>query len=267
MGPVGIDVYLVGDVNGNNHVGALDLALIRSLRGVRQGQSGYSRSADVNGDGVINGRDWQLARSNLGVSTRCAPYQPRSPSRRPRTRVAPASSRRPPSSSRARPSRGRRSARLRCLRECNRGCAHDEGRRSRELSALDQHPDDRSDSRADPGHGSFRADGHRNDFDRTRRRGHRLGSNSDRGDPGRESERRPGLACHGDGHGFGLRRRQRHRPRACRLPHRCHGPGNHIGSGFGQCRGIRRPGGALPRPKGPLRRDPRAVTGNGPRRA
>jgi membrane-associated phospholipid phosphatase len=73
MGPLGLDVYLVGDVNGNYHVDAHDLSVIRSLLGVRKGQVGYSLSADVNGDGVINGRDWQLARLNLGVSTRVRP--------------------------------------------------------------------------------------------------------------------------------------------------------------------------------------------------
>ena len=73
MGPVGIDVYLAGDANGNKRVGAKDLHLIRTLLGVRQGQPGYSLSADVNGDGVINVRDWQLARSNLGVSTLVRP--------------------------------------------------------------------------------------------------------------------------------------------------------------------------------------------------
>jgi len=73
MGPVGIDAYLAGDANGDHQVTTYDLALIRSLRGVRQGQPGYSLDADVNRDGVINGRDWQLARLNLGVSTRVRP--------------------------------------------------------------------------------------------------------------------------------------------------------------------------------------------------
>jgi hypothetical protein len=73
MGPVSIDVYLVGDANGDHRVTARDLALIRSLRGVRAGQPRYSVDADVNRDGVINARDWQLARLNLGASTRVRP--------------------------------------------------------------------------------------------------------------------------------------------------------------------------------------------------
>ena len=215
MGPVSIDVSLVGDVNGNNHVGALDLALIRSLRGVHQGQPGYSRSADVNGDGVINGRDWQLARSNLGVSTLVRPLSAS-------VALSPASNQsgtgvvttstvllsgqtEPGATVRLVPAvSGSATAVVPTTRA---DCA-------RELSALDQPADDRGDSRADPGHGSFRSDCQRNEFDCARRRGHRLGSNSDRGDPGRQSERRPGLTSHGDGHGVGLRRRQRHRPRA-----------------------------------------------------
>jgi hypothetical protein len=73
MGPVGIDVYLAGDANGDHRVSASDLALIRSLFGVRAGQPGYSLDADVNRDGVINGRDWRLAHRNLGVSTQVRP--------------------------------------------------------------------------------------------------------------------------------------------------------------------------------------------------
>ncbi|MFI5454708.1 MAG: dockerin type I domain-containing protein [Isosphaerales bacterium] len=73
MGPMTIDVYLAGDANGDQKVNAQDLHQIRSLLGVRQGQPGYSLDADVNRDGVINARDWQLARLNLGVSTRVRP--------------------------------------------------------------------------------------------------------------------------------------------------------------------------------------------------
>src|SRR5262249_51216101 len=73
MGPATIGVYLAGDANGDHRVTARDLALIRSLHGVHEGQSGDSLDADVNGDGVINARDWRLARLNLGVSTRVRP--------------------------------------------------------------------------------------------------------------------------------------------------------------------------------------------------
>jgi hypothetical protein len=72
-GPMELNVYLVGDANGDHRVDGQDLRLIRSLIGRRQGQPGYSPAADPDGDGVIDAHDWSLARGNLGASTRVRP--------------------------------------------------------------------------------------------------------------------------------------------------------------------------------------------------
>ncbi len=71
--PLAMDVYLAGDVNGDHRVDRQDLRMVRDLLGRRQGQLGHSLAADVDLDGVINVRDWRLARLNLGAATQVRP--------------------------------------------------------------------------------------------------------------------------------------------------------------------------------------------------
>ncbi len=72
-GPYDLEAYLAGDVNDDFRVDQSDLAIIRSLRGVRRSSGRYLLGVDVNRDGVINNTDLSLARRNLGVSTSIRP--------------------------------------------------------------------------------------------------------------------------------------------------------------------------------------------------
>jgi hypothetical protein len=63
-----VDVYLVGDVNGDHAVRADDLDLIRQSYGSKSGGAAYSLAADANLDGRINAMDLSLARRNQASS-------------------------------------------------------------------------------------------------------------------------------------------------------------------------------------------------------
>jgi hypothetical protein len=73
LGSFQVNAYLAGDVNGDRQVDSSDVASIRSLLGVKQGQPGYNLAADVNRDGQINAADLRLARLNLGAATTVHP--------------------------------------------------------------------------------------------------------------------------------------------------------------------------------------------------
>jgi RHS repeat-associated protein len=73
-----VDVFLVGDANADFQVDGQDLNLVKSLKRLRLGQPGYTVTADINRDGVIKygavgASDSQLARRDLGASTRLRP--------------------------------------------------------------------------------------------------------------------------------------------------------------------------------------------------
>jgi hypothetical protein len=68
-----VDVFLVGDANGNGRVDKRDVQLIHALRGKLLGQPGYVPDVDANRDGVINATDEGLARANSGAATRIRP--------------------------------------------------------------------------------------------------------------------------------------------------------------------------------------------------
>jgi hypothetical protein len=68
-----ISAFLAGAATGDDQVTARDLNLIRRLRGVPSTDPRYQPGADVNGNGVIDPTDLQLARQNLGAATRIRP--------------------------------------------------------------------------------------------------------------------------------------------------------------------------------------------------
>jgi type VI protein secretion system component Hcp len=72
-GAFDLNVTLAGDVNGDHQVDAQDLDVIRSLRGIRAGQTGYLAAADVNHNGVIGIGDLQLAKRNVGRTATVGP--------------------------------------------------------------------------------------------------------------------------------------------------------------------------------------------------
>jgi len=72
-GPLQLNMSLVGDVNGDHKVTAQDIRLIRSLKGVKVGQPGYSLAADPTAAGTINAEDVSLARLNLGAAMKVEP--------------------------------------------------------------------------------------------------------------------------------------------------------------------------------------------------
>src|SRR5262249_11131679 len=62
-----LDVFLVGDVNGDFRVDRHDLKLIRSAMRARSARSHAESAADVDHDGHVGPRDLSLARLNRGV--------------------------------------------------------------------------------------------------------------------------------------------------------------------------------------------------------
>ena len=74
-GHFNLETYLVGDANSDFRVDATDLDLITGAQGKQLGQTGYSREADANLDGIIDDADLNLAERNLGVSTPIRPLQ------------------------------------------------------------------------------------------------------------------------------------------------------------------------------------------------
>jgi Dockerin type I domain len=65
--------YLPGDANGDGTVNSTDITTIKSLKGDAATNSNYNFDADVNRDGIINGKDVRLARQNLGATTLVSP--------------------------------------------------------------------------------------------------------------------------------------------------------------------------------------------------
>jgi len=72
-GPLQLSMSLVGDVSGDHKVTAQDVRLIRSLKGLRVGQPGYSLAADPTAAGKITAKDLFLARANLGAAMKIEP--------------------------------------------------------------------------------------------------------------------------------------------------------------------------------------------------
>jgi hypothetical protein len=72
-GPLQFNMSLVGDANGDHKVTAQDIRLIRSLKGLKVGQPGYSLAADPTAAGTINAEDVSLARLNLGAAMKVEP--------------------------------------------------------------------------------------------------------------------------------------------------------------------------------------------------
>jgi hypothetical protein len=70
VGSYELDIFLVGDANGDFQVDQRDLDQIRDLRGIKLNDPRYLSAADVNRNGVINSSDLQQASRNLGASTR-----------------------------------------------------------------------------------------------------------------------------------------------------------------------------------------------------
>jgi hypothetical protein len=68
-----VGFYLPGDVTGTGTISKTDIQTIKSEHGLTAVNSKYTFDADVNRDGVINGKDVQIARENLGVSTKVSP--------------------------------------------------------------------------------------------------------------------------------------------------------------------------------------------------
>ncbi len=65
-----LDVYLVGDLNGDHAVDrATDSSLIRQAYGARAGQGGYKVEGDANLDGIIDSTDVALETRNIGAGT------------------------------------------------------------------------------------------------------------------------------------------------------------------------------------------------------
>src|SRR5208337_4754236 len=72
-GPLQFNMSLVGDANGDHKVTAQDIRLIRSLKGLKVGQPGYSLAADPTAAGTINAEDVSLASLNLGAAMKVEP--------------------------------------------------------------------------------------------------------------------------------------------------------------------------------------------------
>jgi hypothetical protein len=64
-----VEVFLVGDVNGDHLVGEDDLNTIRQIYGSKAGDAKYQLAADANLDGRINALDLALARRNRAAGT------------------------------------------------------------------------------------------------------------------------------------------------------------------------------------------------------
>jgi PAP2 superfamily len=73
LGPLQFNMSLVGDVEGDHKVTAQDIRLIRSLKGVKVGQPGYSLAADPTAAGTITAKDVSLALKNLGAAMKVEP--------------------------------------------------------------------------------------------------------------------------------------------------------------------------------------------------
>jgi len=65
--------YLPGDANGDLKVDKTDLAAIKSLMGVKVGDTKYSFNADSNRNGIIDNADMKLSQGNQGVAVKVTP--------------------------------------------------------------------------------------------------------------------------------------------------------------------------------------------------
>jgi len=61
----------VGDLNGDGVVDCKDVAVIKSVLGMRTGQVGFNAWADMNSDGIVDIRDLALVSQHLPTGTRC----------------------------------------------------------------------------------------------------------------------------------------------------------------------------------------------------
>jgi hypothetical protein len=68
-----VGFYLPGDAAGTGTVTQADLQTIKKDKGMTAQNSNYNFNADINRDGVINMKDYQLAKQDLGASTKVSP--------------------------------------------------------------------------------------------------------------------------------------------------------------------------------------------------
>ena len=71
-----VGFYLPGDTNGDGTVDKTDITAIKALMGDNASNKNYVFDADVNRDGIINGKDLRLAQQELGATTRSAQWFP-----------------------------------------------------------------------------------------------------------------------------------------------------------------------------------------------
>jgi hypothetical protein len=68
-----VGFYLPGDTSGQGVVSKTDITTIKTLMGDNATNKNYNFDADLNRDGIINHQDLQLARENVGASTKVIP--------------------------------------------------------------------------------------------------------------------------------------------------------------------------------------------------
>jgi hypothetical protein len=68
-----VGFYLPGDTSGQGVVNKTSITTIKTLMGDNATNKNYNFDADLNRDGMINHQDLQLARENLGASTKVIP--------------------------------------------------------------------------------------------------------------------------------------------------------------------------------------------------
>ena len=61
-----LDVFVVGDIDGDGAVGGLDEQALQAAFGTQKGQAGYNPAADLNRDGTIDAADAELLGANYG---------------------------------------------------------------------------------------------------------------------------------------------------------------------------------------------------------
>jgi hypothetical protein len=66
-GPYRLDIFLAGDVNGDQKVDDADIGMVAGLAGVKAGAASYVALADVDRNGVIDGGDRERAEKNAGA--------------------------------------------------------------------------------------------------------------------------------------------------------------------------------------------------------
>ncbi len=64
--PVSLTVKMVGDINGDGHVNAADLALVAASWGRKTGDADFDPACDLNGDGRVSVADLNLMARNWG---------------------------------------------------------------------------------------------------------------------------------------------------------------------------------------------------------